>query len=397
MLITISPSRLIRCTWLTRLTVYHDLTLPRALLKEPGVGISLNGELDELYEYVRNERSRLTTQLSRSSTSSDSLLPVLMALFLGNSVQSLSPGRGGINPWRLPPSTILHKLLPESYQAGTTLVMVETKLQHKSDCLQKITSVELQEYLTIYRKTKLRLQEITGCEVPLLPPFHNLLLLTRGKAVFPLDLNEARNLAEKDFFGRSLWHLALDLEADENVLLSISKFRGTPHYQDIWGRYPIHIACSGSSEVVVGRLLCIEADLFVKDHLGRSTLDYACGYGTEGIVRLLLRVGADVNAPTSTGKKPLLYAIASSRPEIARLLLENGAAVNIQDDELRTPLIYAIMYRSEETVRLLLRNGADANISCGEYGTPLNYARSKSFAFAHFIRQSMANHRELYF
>ena len=204
-------------------------------------------------------------------------------------------------------------------------------------------------------------------------------------------------------------HLAAYFGVDTAVRLLDG---GGPDIEDYESRTPLSYAAENGHEVVVQRLLEMDADNNSKSYNGRSPISFAAenghlpvvkllldsgaavdwhdnGHdntplawaadsGHEAIMQLLLDAGADIEAKAQDNWTPLLYAAVEGHQAAVRLLLDRGADIEAKYDwGGQTPLSLASEYGHEEVVRLLLEKGADMEAKDKDGRTPLSWATEK--------------------
>ncbi len=247
----------------------------------------------------------------------------------------------------------------ENGDISTALAMQEVALLHNLDSISAGDNARLLKYCDIYLEITERLKLILGREVPTLPPLHLFLLLAQEKRFALLATPiRSRLVSMKDYFGRSLLHVALDHGTVVSVIhrfpFDVSTTSG-----DAWGRWPIHIACSGSPEALVAYVVYNTVDCDVEDCFGRSALHYASSCGKESSVQLLLKQGARVGRKDRDGRAPMSWAARHGHTAVVQLLLNNDADIDSRDNNGNTALFWAIKHGHTAVVHLLRKNGAD--------------------------------------
>ncbi|KAL5589365.1 hypothetical protein FOVSG1_011232 [Fusarium oxysporum f. sp. vasinfectum] len=163
-----------------------------------------------------------------------------------------------------------------------------------------------------------------------------------------------RTIEEKDMFGRSLLHLALDLSVGDDAVHLLSSAANEP---DAWGRLPLHIASFTGCIDLTTRLIYDQTEIQMEDNCGLQPLHYASAAGHVDIVNLLIGK-AEIDPEDSHGRTPLIYGVMNGHIATASVLLENGADIESYEWSW-TPLLYAINGGRVGIVDLLLRKGAD--------------------------------------
>jgi ankyrin repeat protein len=128
------------------------------------------------------------------------------------------------------------------------------------------------------------------------------------------------------------------------------------------GVFPLSLACTNGSAVMVGRLLAARGDADAALPSGETALMTCARTGTTDAVRGLLERGADVDArETHRGQTALMWAAAGKHPAVVAALVERGADVNAKSTGGFTPLMFAAREGDPESARLLLAAGAQVN------------------------------------
>jgi ankyrin repeat protein len=215
---------------------------------------------------------------------------------------------------------------------------------------------ELSSYAQKYSEVMQHLRTIENCTVLPLPWTHNLLSLVEVKQERRLLISNIRAAEEKDMFGRSLLHLALDLGVGDDAIHLLSSVATTE--PDIWGRLPLHIASFTGCIDLATRLIYDQAEIQIKDRWGLQPLHYASAAGHLDIVILLIDK-VEIDPKERHGRTPLIFGAMNGHVATATVLLENGANIE-RSDRLCcwTPLQHAIDRGRVGIVDLLLREGA---------------------------------------
>ena len=131
--------------------------------------------------------------------------------------------------------------------------------------------------------------------------------------------------------------------------------------QDGYGRTPLHVAVSNSSEALamelVRPLLAMRAATEVQSDDGATPLRLAIAQGNLELSNLLLNVGADKNSLGADAVPLIVLATETSR-DVALALVERGADLNQPDASGRTALEVAVSRGEYELCELLLSKGA---------------------------------------
>ncbi|GAP83288.1 putative ankyrin repeat domain-containing protein 29-like [Rosellinia necatrix] len=369
----------LRVTCLRRLKFYHRVAMSTLdkYIELPVMYMYLaQHELCQITGFIEGEESSLRTDILDQSIVPHIQLATFMALSLDTEPTSFQ------HPPKHPSPQLFPSALPESFaegcDLGTMLAMTETLWLPRQKGLNKeISSVELQQYCDTYLKMTQQLKEIIGPKVPALPPLHYILSLTRGNVIFRLTSSQTHFLAMQDYLGRPLLHLAFDLGIMEDVMRFVEFDVATP-IQDIGGRCPIFIACSGNSEAVVEYFLRNRVDLSIVDadprDISRRLYSAAAIGGHTAIIKLLLEKGADIDLSHRYSGTPLCIAAENGHVAVVKLLLKRGARIDLGDKFGDTPLYVAAKNGHAAVVKLLLKKGARINLGDKYGNTPLYIA-----------------------
>lgn len=139
-----------------------------------------------------------------------------------------------------------------------------------------------------------------------------------------LSLSDNPDLAARDYWDRTAWHLSLQLGDLEKAKL----------------------------------LLASGVDRDATGQLGRSPLTYAVDNGHASLLSWLIAEGLDVNARDDYDSTPLMAAVEADDLECVRILLESGADLDDLDHIEQCAMQKA---RSIPMVRMLLEYGEDLN------------------------------------
>ncbi|EWG54960.1 hypothetical protein FVEG_13041 [Fusarium verticillioides 7600] len=246
---------------------------------------------------------------------------------------------------------------PQPYQqAGLALYALkvqEYRLLHRSILL--LEESELSSYAQKYSEVMQYLSTIENCTVLPLPWTHNLLSLLDVRSRRRQLISYLEATEEKDMFGRSLLHLALDLGVGDDAVHLIS---GASNEPDTWDRLPLHITSFTGCIDLATRLIYDQAEIQIKDRWGLQPLHYASAAGHLDIVNLLIGK-VEIDSKDWYGMTPLAYSVKNGHVAIATVLLENGADIEKRDADYWTPLLHAIDHGRVGIVDLLLRNRAE--------------------------------------
>ncbi|RYC84190.1 hypothetical protein BFJ63_vAg12958 [Fusarium oxysporum f. sp. narcissi] len=228
----------------------------------------------------------------------------------------------------------------------------ESRLLQDSSLLSEES--ELSAYAQKYSEVMHYLRTIAKCTMPPLPWAHNLLSLIEVRQQRRLLISKFPAIEEKDMFGRSLLHLALDLGVGDDAVHLLSSAANEP---DAWGRLPLHIASFTGCIDLTTRLIYEQTEIHMEDNCELKPLHYASAAGHVDIVNLLIGI-AEIDPEDICDRTPLIYSIMNGHIATACVLLENGASIDHLDDYNWTPLLYAINGGRLGIADLLLRKGA---------------------------------------
>lgn len=247
----------------------------------------VRSDLKRAYRAIEAEEHSLYADLLGESNFSSNPLGALITLFL-------APAE--IPSFQYNPEYLSQEIVDRLWKSGdigTALSMQESLFLKNDKFNREISAAELQNYYEMYFEMTERLKTITHYDIPAIPALHSLLVQTQGKVKFPFESIQSQLISMKDYVGRSLFQLALDLRVKEDTMRSI-ELDVDLITQDRWGRWPIHVASSGNLEAVVKDLIEKEENLHLEDHNRASALYYASYSGNKSIVQLLLERGADI-------------------------------------------------------------------------------------------------------
>ncbi|KAG5798109.1 hypothetical protein H9Q69_002853 [Fusarium xylarioides] len=230
--------------------------------------------------------------------------------------------------------------------------MQECRLLRVSSLLSKES--ELSSYAQKYSEVMQHLRTIENCTVLPLPWTHNLLSLLEEREERRLLISNLQATEEKDMFGRSLLHLALDLGVGDDALHLLSSAANEP---DIWSRLPLHIASFTGCTDLATRLIYDQAEIQMKGMGGLQPLHYASAAGNLDIVNLLIDK-VEIDPEDWCSRTPLIFGVMNGHVATATILLDNGANIEVGVLYDWTPLLDAINAGRIGMVNLLLRKGA---------------------------------------
>lgn len=223
-----------------------------------------------------------------------------------------------------------------------------------------------------------------------IPPLHNLLFIVEHLPRFPFVLADFNVAGETDFLGRTLLHLALDLEFRWPLHgeSDLELLRKMANHQDGLGRIPVAIASAANAPGILDMLVPLTTRVDENDRSGRTALHYAAESKNKEAVTLLVQAGADVNAvedPERVGLAkltPLSYAVANIDLDMITELMKAGAHSDCDDVNENAPVLMGAVQRNHDLlVELLLQHGADPNIYNHQGETPLTHAAKKGYFY----------------
>ncbi|KAF5575149.1 serine threonine phosphatase 6 regulatory ankyrin repeat subunit A [Fusarium pseudocircinatum] len=245
---------------------------------------------------------------------------------------------------------------PRPYQQASlalyALRVQESRLLQDSSLLSE--GSELSAYSQKYSEVVHYLRSAETWAMPPLPWTHNLLSLIEVREQRRKLISNLQATGEKDMFGRSLLHLALDLGVGDDAVHLLSSVANEP---DAWGRLPLHIASFTGCIDLTTRLIYDKTKIQLKDHCDLQPLHYASAAGHVDIVNLLIGK-AEIDPEDGYCWTPLIYGAINGHVTTATVLLENGADIEFRDVWDWTPLLFAINGGRVGIVDLLLHKGA---------------------------------------
>ncbi|KAF5543207.1 ankyrin repeat [Fusarium phyllophilum] len=345
--------------WLERLTQYSKSALAIHRETRDRLDLPYDGPRDvyEVLKQIKENRALVRPKIEACKSTSS-----LAALhyFSSKSSSTYYSWDGGSAPgfaFRFAGETETTFSKSQPYQqAGLALHALkvqEYRLIENPSLLSKES--ELSSYAQKYIEVMQHLRSIEDCTVLPLPWTHNLLSLIevregRGRLISNLQATE-----EKDMFGRSLLHLALDLGVGDDAVHLLS---GAANEPDAWGRLPLHIASFTGCIDLATRLIYDQAEIQMEDRGGLQPLHYASAAGHLDIVNLLIDK-VEIDPRDCCVRTPLIYGVMNGHVATATILLQNGANIEMCDGMYRwTPLLHAINRGRVGIVDLLLRKGA---------------------------------------
>lgn len=383
--------------WLKRLQRYESLgnlviENYRAIHELP---LSKPKHLEVLHETVEAQKTALIREIRDYVAQAAPAPSVFSTAFsLLEALQTNSPYRSGSAPIdsMLLATDAINKMR-EDGDIGLALVMQEARVYRfwkQNNEEERLTfSSELQKYVEIYEETAGHWSSIRprqpGGDLSM-PALHNLLLnLPKGaSSICPAILTKSELQEEKDMLGRTLLHLALDLEmgwgyCEEPLVIRQAETK------DGFGRLPLHIACIGrvKNRPLIFLLAALTEDTNAVDNYGRTAMHNAAIKGHHDVIDLLFESQNDVFSDTEldpdikdkSGMTPLAHAMRNRDFKMMSMLWNNDADSNIADNQGRTLLSHAAEKGEHDMVSGLLNHGlAEAGVCDHRGRSPLSYA-----------------------
>jgi uncharacterized protein len=97
------------------------------------------------------------------------------------------------------------------------------------------------------------------------------------------------------------------------------------------GNTPLLQASLEGNELMVGRLLEADVDLYAVNNDFNGVVFNACYADNAVIIEQLARAGADLDDVNENGETPLMYAVSASKAQSVSMLLRLGADSSIRN------------------------------------------------------------------
>lgn len=212
-----------------------------------------------------------------------------------------------------------------------------------------------------------------------------------------------KNIALRDDNGNTPLHLAILSKAEVSVVSFILNMAAPINERNKYGNSPLHVALELKNLPVTRLLIQNQADIFALNNTGKSAISlifeqplsfmegifdqemvrrrdtalntplyYSIYSGALPVTNLLLERGAlvqDVNMNQST---PLHEAVRNGQLEICKLLINKGANINSKDNQGNTPMHNVIFWESSDLADFLMSSGATLEIKNNDGRTPLH-------------------------
>ncbi|KAF5681352.1 ankyrin repeat domain-containing protein [Fusarium denticulatum] len=349
---------LLEVFWLERLTQYSKSAF--AIRRETCDLLDLeyydevNGY--EVLDQIENNRSLVRRKVEACASTSSLAASHYFSSKLSSTYYSWDGRELSLQPnwFSGETETTFPKSLPHQH---ASLALYALRVQ-ESRLLQDLSLLseesELSAYAQRYSEVMQHLRTIQKCRVLPLPWTHNLLSLIEMKQQRRRLISNLQATGEKDMFGRSLLHLALDLGVGDDAVHLLNTPADEP---DAWGRLPLHIASFTGCIDLTTRLTYDQTEIQLKDYYDLQPLHYASAAGHVDIVNLLIGK-AEIDPEDGYGWTPLIYGAINGHVTTATVLLENGADIEFRDFWHWTPLLFAINGGRVGIVDLLLHKGA---------------------------------------
>jgi ankyrin repeat protein len=187
-----------------------------------------------------------------------------------------------------------------------------------------------------------------------------------------------------EFDGGNSEEASANFERTLKVISLLQQSRGLRKHlqkEDPKGYTPLHVACCGTSVLVVEKLLDLSdmlteapSDIYkLKQRLKKkyinpcdTPLHLAAYWNRLDIVKLLLRKGMDPNAKGHFDRPALHYAAAMGNLDVVKLLVEAGAVVD-KCVGSHTPLSLALEREEWDVAEFLLTSGASSETHYPDY------------------------------
>ncbi|KAF5558098.1 ankyrin repeat-containing protein [Fusarium mexicanum] len=344
--------------WLERLTQYSKSAL--AIHRETCDLAKLDyREPDDVHEVliqIEDNRALVVPKIEACASTSSLAASNYFSSKLSSTYYSFDGREKAFEPRWFVGETETTFSKPQPHQQANlalhALRVQESRLLQNSILLSEAS--ELSAYAQKYSEVMHYLRSVETCAMPSLPWTHNLLSLIEWKQQRRRLVLNLQATGEKDMFGRSLLHLALDLGVGDDAAHLLSDAANDP---DAWDRRPLHIASFTGCIDLTTRLIYDQTAIQLEDYYDLQPLHYASAAGHVDIVNLLIGK-AEVDPVDWYGRTPLKYGAMNGHVATATVLLENGANIDIRDVCGWTALMHAVNGGRVGIVDLLLRKGA---------------------------------------
>ena len=147
--------------------------------------------------------------------------------------------------------------------------------------------------------------------------------------------------------------------------------------EDVWGKAPLHWACSRGHNVLASLLIKNGAKLNGADHQGLAPVHIAAIAGQRECLVLLLQRGVSPSHPAKNSQRtPLHYLGVYAQLECMEMMLKGPwkCKVNTRDRFGLTPLHLAAFNGSTTCCAVLIKHGASLSLQCKKGFSPLTFA-----------------------
>jgi Ankyrin repeats (3 copies) len=189
-------------------------------------------------------------------------------------------------------------------------------------------------------------------------------------------IEQGANLAERDAYGLTPLHRALDL-GKRDMAIELIQRGADISARTRNGASPLSLAVDKGFVDVVDLLLDRHAAT-ESPGAAHSPMFSAVDSGNREILDHLVRGGAMVNSRNGAGESPLFRAATLGHLDIAQRLLDLGSDINAALPDGRTALHAAVLNMHPDVAELLYSRGAAVTAAGGEVGT---YASAIAYRF----------------
>lgn len=138
------------------------------------------------------------------------------------------------------------------------------------------------------------------------------------------------------------------------------------------GETALHLAAINGRADVVEKLLSVQADPNIIDHIGRTSLHRAISADSPAVYKILIRdPRTDLNAKKTDGRTALMLACNLALNDAVATLLGADSDVNITDNEGKTALHWAALVDNVFAVQSLLQKSCNIDAQTGKDETAL--------------------------
>ena len=381
--------------WLKRLEQYGKLA--RKIMEQYPAppGSSTSDPLADLDKHLRLEGDALNFELGLCVGEDLSPAASTIALSLLEALESSKPYRCGFSNAQR--GAFSHASIARLRKAGdlaSALAMQEANVfgfwssghrPHEQHGLLR----EVNKYLDIYEEAAERYSKLHSdarlSESISLPPLHNLLLLAKQRAfpflTCPIPVTESIEAEARDMLGRTLLHLALDLEFQWpdirdplNPLRASVRVPDMANKQDGLGRLPLLIACATKCQSATDILFHVTENRSLADRFGRTVMHHAVVAGNRDFLAHLGQCYADCAIEDASGLTPLGYAMNQRDFGMIEEFCKIMALTQTNTSELTNHLRSAVMSQDMRLATMLLDNGVSPHVRISSGLTLLSYA-----------------------